>query len=141
MPLRTKIAIRDATVADVEAVEALRQEALSAREAMQYPEDRLIMAETALAGPALVAEVGGEMVGVLSWVVVGDHVVGGLFVIARRRRGQGIAQALMGEHERRIEAAGGIRRAFFVCEERLAPFYESLGFQRMGIAMERLWVV
>lgn len=133
-----QILVRDAATTDLDAVEALRQEALSDREPMRYPEDRLMPATIALSGPALVAEVDGQVAGILSWIPVGDQIAGGLFIVARCRRGSGVAQALMREHARRAELEGK-RRAFFICEERLTPFYESLGFQRAGVAMERLW--
>ncbi|MCL6684688.1 GNAT family N-acetyltransferase [Sphingomonas alba] len=88
--------------------------------------------------PVLLAETGGEVVGLLDWHVMTTihrpHPVGRLvaLVVAKGHRGRGIGKALVAEAERRMRARG--------CEKmevtsnmqliRAHEFYEGLGLER-----------
>ena len=122
--------VRAATPADVEAVRALWSEARSEHAVTPDTEDAVRRLLAHAPGSLLVAEEGGEVVGVL--IAAWDGWRGGMYRLAVRpeRRRRGIGRLLVEAGEAHLRACGAPRVTALVAfeDERARAFWVALGY-------------
>ena len=130
------VSVRDAVIADAEALTALiRELGYSATPAETAARFQGLLAE---GKPPLIAQVGGVVVGMLTWNVMPvlhrRGPVGRIsaLIVTEGARGQGIGRALVAAAAERLGAQGCILLEVTsnVRLEQAHAFYERLGFER-----------